>query len=106
MSWLTKLARDQRCTVRLPCCNGRTDTTVDCHYRSVRLGAGMALKPDDLIAAFACSACHDVCDGRAKLAGYTREQIRFAHAEGCLETWTVLIGMGKVGALKRGVEAA
>lgn len=106
MSWLTKLARGQRCTIRLPCCNFDERTTVPAHYRSLRVGAGMGIKPDDLIVAFSCSCCHDVVDGRARLEGYTREQIRFAHAEGCLETWVVLIGLGKVGALKRGVEAA
>jgi hypothetical protein len=104
MSWLTELAEGQRCTVRLPCCNGRTDTTVLAHYRSVRLGAGMAFKPHDLIGAFCCSACHDEVDRRTRI--YSYQEVRFAHAEGCLETWTILIGMGKIGALKRGVEAA
>jgi hypothetical protein len=104
MSWLTKLARGQRCTIRLGCCNGNTDTTVAAHYRSVRLGAGMAIKPNDLIAAFACSACHDEVDRRTR--NYDYQEVRFAHAEGCLETMMVLLSMGKIGALKLGIEAA
>ncbi|MDR5726139.1 MAG: DUF1364 domain-containing protein [Terriglobia bacterium] len=104
MSWLTQLARGQRCTIRLGCCNGNSDTTVLAHYRSVRLGAGTSHKPHDLIGAFACSACHDEADRRTR--NYDYQEVRFAHAEGCLETFNVLLSMGKIGALKRGVEAA
>lgn len=41
---------------------GGTETTVLAHLPSAP--HGMALKGDDLIAVEACSACHDVIDGR------------------------------------------
>lgn len=95
-SKITKAARDQTCTIRLSCCNGDIRTTVFCHYRSVRLGAGTALKPADYIGAFGCSACHDVVDGRCFTSNISRNDARFAHAEGCLETFGRLVGMGLV----------
>lgn len=58
-------ARGQDCTLRLPgVCNGNPETTVLAHGPFG--GKGMGLKGDDTWAAFACSACHDVADGRAR----------------------------------------
>jgi hypothetical protein len=96
MSRLTEFARNASCTVRLPCCNFTPETTVAAHYRSLRLGAGGSLKPHDIFTAHACSACHDVIDGRRELDGYTREQIRLAHAEAVMETIYLRIRLGKV----------
>lgn len=63
MSKLRKNARGQSCTLRLDCCNHNPETTVLAHIR--RFGwAGMAQKPDDLLAVFACSSCHDAIDRR------------------------------------------
>jgi len=56
-------AKDQPCTMRLPCCNYNNETTVLCHQN----GAGVAMKSDDFNAADMCSACHDVFDGRVYL---------------------------------------
>ena len=100
MSILTEAARGAPCRVRLPVCNGNVETTVAAHYRSVSLGAGMGIKPNDLLCADACSACHDAIDGRTHIPGYTKDEIRFAHAEGVLRTITArfekgLIGIGK-----------
>lgn len=94
MSRLTEVARNQTCTVRLPCCSGDPATTVLAHYRSVRLGAGTSLKPHDLIGAWACNRCHDEIDRRTR--HYSHEEARHAHLEGCLETIIKLTSMGKV----------
>jgi len=96
VSALTKLAKGQPCLVRLPAvCNGNPETTVAAHYRSVSLGAGVGIKPHDLFAAHACSACHAAVDGRSKTA-FTREQLRLAHAEGVLRSIDKLIKLGAV----------
>lgn len=82
---LRKLARGQPCLVRIPGCNGGGETTVLAHYRLAGT-CGVGMKPDDSQAAFACSHCHDVCDGRKPMQGYTRTEIRLAFAEGVLRT--------------------
>jgi len=58
-------ARGQQCQVRIPgVCNRNTETVVLAH---VGRGAGMGQKCDDIHAAYACSACHDVIDCRVAL---------------------------------------
>jgi hypothetical protein len=55
-------ARGRDCELRLiGSCNGNSDTTVLCHIGHDR---GTAIKCNDTMAIFACSACHDVIDGR------------------------------------------
>ncbi|MDE2472474.1 MAG: DUF1364 domain-containing protein, partial [Bradyrhizobium sp.] len=86
---LRELARGQLCMVRLPgVCNGNPETTVLAHYRLAdTCGAGM--KPNDLQAAWACSACHDECDRRTR--ALETEYVRLSHAEGVFRTlWQVL----------------
>jgi hypothetical protein len=59
-------ARDEECTIRLPnICNFRTETTVLCHSNELSDGKGFGLKAPDTKAAYGCSACHDIVDGRA-----------------------------------------
>jgi Putative nuclease YbcO len=98
---LTALANGRSCTVRGPNCNGDHRTTVSAHFRSQRLGAGMAQKPDDLFCAFACSTCHDWVDGRLHIKGFTREEARHYHALGVLETQKWLLDAGYVHTGKR-----
>lgn len=87
MTSLRKAARGKPCMVRIPdVCNGNPETTVLAHYR---LNSGAGMKPHDLQGAWACSACHDACDGRLKTA-YTHEQLRLMHAEGCFRTQEAL----------------
>ena len=63
---LRKLARGKPCMVRLPgICNFDASTTVLAHVRRGGV-AGMGQKPPDLCGVWACSACHDVIDGRVK----------------------------------------
>tara|TARA_Y100000310_G_scaffold288922_1_gene314988 strand:- start:390 stop:734 length:345 start_codon:yes stop_codon:yes gene_type:complete len=58
-------ARDQACTLNIiGACNHRTDTTVLAHLPGTLPGVGA--KACDLFAAYACSDCHDVLDGRAQ----------------------------------------
>jgi hypothetical protein len=96
LSKLTELARNAPCLVRLPGCNFNPETTVAAHFRDVSIGAGMGIKPHDIFSAHACNACHDVIDGRRSLEGWTKDQIRLAHAKGVLRTIDKLMKLGKV----------
>ncbi|MNY67802.1 hypothetical protein D3C86_2054580 [compost metagenome] len=55
------------------------------------------MKPNDLQGAWACSACHDACDGRAKTE-YSHDELRLMHAEGVVRTIDILVREGKVAA--------
>lgn len=66
---LRNSARGQPCTLRLPCCNHDTETTVLSHLRYFGW-AGIAQKPHDFLGVFACSACHDAIDGRVNDDGF------------------------------------
>ena len=61
---IRRAARGQDCTLRLSVCNFDPDTTVLCHSNFLIDGKGMGMKAPDMAAAFGCSACHDVLDGR------------------------------------------
>lgn len=61
---IRRAARGQDCTLRLAVCNFDPNTTVLCHSNFLADGKGMGLKAPDTAAAFGCSACHDVLDGR------------------------------------------
>ena len=55
-------ARGEDCTLQIhPYCNGNPETTVLCHLPS---GSGMGQKSPDWYAAYGCSTCHDIIDGR------------------------------------------
>jgi len=63
MSKLRKSARGEECTLQIhPYCNGNPETVVLCHLPS---DSGMGQKSPDWWAAYGCSACHDVIDGRS-----------------------------------------
>lgn len=82
--------------VRIPgVCNGDPATVVAAHYRLAGY-CGMGLKPNDTMAAWCCSACHDAVDGRRRVRGMTREEIRLAHCEGVLRTFEAVQAMGLV----------
>lgn len=59
---ITKSARGEDCTLLLGQCSG-DETVVLCHIGKNR---GMAYKCGDHFAVYACSACHDLLDGRVK----------------------------------------
>lgn len=86
-------ARNRECTVRLPgICNRNPETTVLAH---LRFGPkAMGGKPCDLCACFACSACHDVIDGRVPTpAGFDYCQ---AVAPAMAETLAILASEGLI----------
>ena len=57
MADLRKAARGRECQVRIPgVCNGNPETSVLAHIRLAGL-CGTGIKPPDLIATIACSAC-------------------------------------------------
>ena len=61
MSKLRKSAQGRECQIRIPgVCNFDVETTVLAH----RNGSGLGMKAPDYAASFACSACHDLVDGR------------------------------------------
>jgi hypothetical protein len=95
-SKLTKAARGRECQVRIPgVCNGNPETTVLAHYRMAGT-CGVGMKPSDLQGAWACSACHDACDGRSR--AISRADARQHHAEGVMRTQAILISEGVVAA--------
>lgn len=80
---LRRAAKDKRCLIRLPGCVEQP--TVLAHYRLAGT-CGVGKKPVDLAGAWACQPCHDAADGRRRLEGWTRDDIRLAHAEGVMRT--------------------
>lgn len=94
---LRSFAKGKPCMVRLPTvCNGNPETTVLAHYRLAGL-CGTGMKPNDLVAAWACSTCHDECDRRTRVL--ERDSVRLAHAEGMARTLDELISLHVIGAI-------
>lgn len=89
-------ARGENCTIRLPfVCNGNPETTVAAHISGVRFGHGVGIKTKFF--AHACSACHDVVDGRVpRPKGLSQEFVKLAHFEGVIETLSKLEEKGMV----------
>ena len=86
---LRKLARGRDCQIRIPfVCNRNPETTVLAHYRLSGF-AGTGQKPSDLLGAWACSACHDAVDGRAR-SDLPRDLVLLYHAEGVMRTLIAL----------------
>ena len=85
-------AQDQECTIRLPqVCNYDPATTVLCHDNRIESGKGMGLKAPDTKAAYGCSACHDVLDGRApRPDGLTRELMLTCFDDAIAQTHRIL----------------
>lgn len=95
MSKVTQSARNEQCTVRLPrVCNHNPETVVFAHIPGVRFGHGVGVKTN--FGAYACSACHDVLDGRVKVKHLLKEEVKLAHLEGVIETLIKLQEKGLV----------
>jgi hypothetical protein len=95
MTVLRQSARGRPCMVRLiGVCNHDPSTTVLAHFRMAGI-SGMGLKGPDLLAAWACSACHDAIDRRAH-TDIPREVVRLAHLEGMARTQFVWLTEGLV----------
>ena len=65
-------------------CNHNSETVVLAHIRLSGV-SGMGLKADDLLGAWACSACHDAIDRRFR-TDLDRDYVRLAHLEGMVRT--------------------
>lgn len=96
MSKITKSARGQSCTVRIPSiCNGNNETVVLAHINGVRFGHGIGQKVNDAFGAYACSSCHDAVDGRTPTQ-YRRAELKLMHLEGVIETQAILMQEGLI----------
>lgn len=92
---LRKEAKGRECMIRIPgVCNGNPETTVLAHYRLAGI-SGMGMKSPDLIAAWACSSCHDAVDRRDSMF-LEKDWVRLLHAEGVMRTQDALIKEGKL----------
>lgn len=90
---LRDYAKGKPCMIRIPgWCNHEPETTVLCHYRTVGI-SGMGVKSPDLLAAFGCSDCHDVVDGR-RGQEFSRSQRQLYLLEGVIRTQAYLIERG------------
>jgi hypothetical protein len=74
MTNLRAEARGRGCQVRLDCCNHNSETVVLAHFRLSGI-SGMGYKGPDLLASWACSACHAYVDTHKDAA----TQLAFAH---------------------------
>ena len=91
---IRRAARGQDCTLRLAVCNFDPDTTVLCHSNFLADGKGMGLKAPDAAAAFGCSACHDVLDGRRpRPADLSRDGLEAAFRAAVSRTHEILRSM-------------
>lgn len=62
-------ARNEDCTFQIAgVCNHNPETVVLCHINCDPSGVGQ--KADDTSAAYGCSSCHDVVDGRVQNEEY------------------------------------
>lgn len=92
---IRRAARGQDCTLRLAVCNFDPDTTVLCHSNFLVDGKGMGLKAADTAAAFGCSDCHDVLDGRRpRPADLSLEQLECAFRAAICLTHEILKAEG------------
>lgn len=96
MTPIRRAARGQDCTLQLPgICNYACDTTVLCHSNFLKDGKGMGLKAPDTAAAFGCSSCHDVLDGRRpRPAGMSAADLEAAFYAGVARTHQILSKLG------------
>ena len=88
-------ARGEECTVRLVgVCNHDPETTVWSHYPGHAGARGMGTKSLDLAGCYACSACHDVVDGRIRYLGLDAQALRLAWHEAHLRSLVRLAQKG------------
>lgn len=85
-------ARDEECTFQIVgVCRNNPETVVLCHLPDE--SHGMALKSDDLSAAYGCYECHQAVDGHApcpELDAYRSDYLRRA----MVRTWRRMVEKG------------
>lgn len=96
MTDLRKEARGRECMVRTDVCNHDVSTTVLAHLRQIGM-SGMGHKSPDIFGAWACYACHTLCDtGWFQGVELMREERTRYLDEGFKRTLAVLVKEGKV----------
>lgn len=89
---LRESARGMPCFINIPnVCNQNPETTVLCHLN----GGGMGTKKSDVFAAFGCSACHDVIDGRAS-HGLSPHYVKEVHKDAVFRTQQYWLDTGVI----------
>ena len=97
MSKITQSAKGEECQVRLPgVCNFNPQTTVWAHANGLAAGKGIGKKSPDALGTYACSACHDVIDGRVHPRNLERHEIQLAFHEGHQRSFILLEAKGLV----------
>ena len=95
MTKIRKSARGEECQIQIyPYCNGNPETTVLCHAPSDSKGWG--IKSPDWWAAYGCSTCHDIVDGRMNVNDIDSEEIQRCHIRGVFRTQKILIEKGLI----------
>ncbi|MGR3221211.1 MAG: DUF1364 domain-containing protein [Candidatus Anammoxibacter sp.] len=88
-------AKGEECTLQITfVCHGNPATTVLCHLPDE--SHGMGKKSDDISAAFGCSACHDVIDGRVPTPPLVKADMDFYMRRAQTRTLRRWIEMGLV----------
>ena len=84
-------AKGRNCSLRIfPHCNHSPETTVLCHLPS---GSGFGQKSPDWFAAFGCSSCHDIIDGRVP-TDLDKCEVSKCMNRGLFETQSIWISEG------------
>ena len=97
MTPIRRAAAGQDCTLRLDGCNYNPETTVLCHSNFLADGKGMGMKAPDTAAAFGCSACHDMLDGRRpRPPGFSMLDLEGAFYVAMKRTHAILRRMGLI----------
>ena len=92
---LREEARGKQCQIRSDYCNGNAETTVLCHIHKPSISGGMGLKANDLLAAWGCSDCHDLVDGKGAGKNLMLRQERdILLYEGVFRTQKILLDEG------------
>ena len=92
-------ARGAECSMRIfEVCNRDPATSVWAHWPGLDGGRGMGVKSIDLAGCVACSACHDVLDGRApRPIWMSREAVELAFLRAHLRSLVMLVRRGLIG---------
>jgi hypothetical protein len=98
LSKITESARGEDCQVRLEeVCNFDPATVVWAHANGMASGKAKGLKSPDALGTYACSACHDVIDGRApRPAWMSWDHVQVAFHQGHQRSFLKLLEKGLV----------
>jgi hypothetical protein len=91
MSKIRESAKGESCQIRSPICNGDPETVVLCHLPAMAMGG----KAPDYQAAYGCSNCHDLVDGRSYQGEYfDTAQIKMWFYQAVIRTQEILVEKG------------